>query len=198
MNGPGKMSGMRISWFLGFGWPPVLTAIACGVGINLFSGPAAWVLYAPFLLAALYMSSRFRLHATQPWRRAHRRAMIAFGELAGAEYDAARRDGREYDIAVPCAGLAARLFGEDAAGIPDLLLDEHRKKYYRGLVKEFPRTFLEGAAQDRQKAVLDIIDRDIEASRLGPDILIAKAIELKHSRREAAVYLRALMLGEVR
>ena len=40
--------------------------------------------------------------------------------------------------------------------------------------------------------------RDIEASELGPDIVIAKAIERKHSRLEAANYLQALLLGRVR
>jgi hypothetical protein len=189
---------MRISWFFGFGWASVLTAVACGVGINLLSGPVVWVLYVPFLLVALYMTVRFRLYSTQPWRRAHDRAMIAFGELAGTEYAAARRDEREYDIAVPCAGLVTRLFGKDDPEISGLLLEENRKKYYKELAREFPRVFLEGIGEERQKTVLGGIDRDIDASKLGPDILIAKAIELKHSRREAANYLRALMLGKVR
>ncbi|MDR3221611.1 MAG: hypothetical protein LBU46_06360 [Candidatus Accumulibacter sp.] len=188
---------MRISWFFGFGWTSVLIVAACGVGIHLLNGPAVWVLYVPFLLAAIRMTARFRLYSTQPWRRAHHRAMIAFGELAGAEYDAAKRDGREYDIALPCAGLAARLFGKDDAEISGLLLDENRKKYYKGLAREFPQVFLAGIAQERREAVLSGIDRDIDASKLGPDIVIAKAIEMKHSRHEAANYLRALMLGKV-
>ena len=191
---------MRIAWFFGFGWTSVLTVIVCGVGINLLSGPVVWVLYAPFLFVALYMTARFRLYSTQPWRRAHARAMIAFGELAGAEYDAAKREQREYDIAVPCAGLLSRLFGKDETGIAEisgLLQEENRKKYYKALAREFPQVFLEGIGEERQKTVLDEIDRDIEASKPGPDILIAKAIELKHSRQEAALYLRALMLDKV-
>jgi hypothetical protein len=188
---------MRIAWFLGFGWGSILTLAVCGAVINFLSGPLAWALYAPFLFVALYMTARFRLHSTQPWRRAHDRAMIDFGELAGAEHDAARRDGREYDAAVPCAGLAARLFGEGDAGVSGHLSDEGRKSYYRELVKEFPRVFLEGIAEERKKAVLDGIDRDIDASRIGPDILIARMIERKYSRAEAARYLRALMLGKV-
>jgi hypothetical protein len=189
---------MRISWFFGFGWTPVLTALACGAGINFLSGPVVWVLYIPFLLAALYMTARFRLYTTQPWHRVHARAMIVFGELAGAEYDAAKREQREYDIAVPCAGLLPRLFGKDETGISSLLLEENRKKYYKELAREFPQVFLEGIGEERQKAVLGEIDRDIEASQPGPDILIARSIELKHSRREAAIYLRALLLGKVR
>jgi hypothetical protein len=192
---------MRISWFFGFGWASVLTALACGVGINLLSGPVVWALYVPFLLVALYMTARFRLYSTRPWRRAHARAMIVFGELAGAEYDAAKREQREYNIAVPCAGLVARLFGKDdtgISGISSLLQEENRKKYYRELAHEFPQVFLEGVAEERRTSVLGGIDRDIETSKPGPDILIAKSIELKHSRREAALYLRALMLGKVR
>jgi hypothetical protein len=188
---------MQIAWFFGFGWISVLGLIVCGAAIHLLSGAAAGVMYAPFLLVALYMTVRFRLYSTQPWRRAHSRAMIAFGELADAEYDAARRDERDYDVAVPCAGLAARLFGDDEGGVSGLLLDENRKKYYKDLVREFPRVFLEGIAEERREAVLAGLEQDIDASRPGPDILIARAIASRHSREEAARYLRALVLGKV-
>jgi hypothetical protein len=189
---------MRISWFFGFGWVSILAVVACGVGINLLSGPAVWVLYVPFLLVAMYMTTRFRLYTTQPWRRAHSRAMITFGKLAEAEYDAAKRENREYDIAVPCTGLAASLFGQHNPEVSDLLQDESRKKYYKELAREFPDVFLKGIASDRREAVLEGVCRDIDASKLGPDILIAKTIELKHSRSEAANYLHALLLGKVR
>ena len=189
---------MRISWFFGFGWPSILTVVACGVGINLLSGPAVWVLYVPFLLVAMHMTMRFKLFNTQPWRRVHSRAMITFGELATAEYDAAKRENREYDIAVPCVALAARLAGEGDSEISHLLLDENRKKYYKELARDFPELFLKGIASERREAVLDGIYRDIDASKLGPDILIARTIELKHSRNEAANYLQALLLGKVR
>jgi hypothetical protein len=188
---------MRISWFFGFGWASILIVVVCGVGINLLNGPVVWVLYVPFLLVALRMTVRFRLYSTQPWRRVHSRAMIVFGELAGAEYEAARRDQRKYDIAVPCAGLAAHLFGENKIESLGLLSNKNRKKYYRELAMEFPQVFLDGIAEDRQVIILSCVHRDIEASKLGPDILIAKAIELKHSRAEAANYLRALILGKV-
>ncbi|MDR1709582.1 MAG: hypothetical protein LBS70_07680 [Candidatus Accumulibacter sp.] len=190
---------LRISDFLGFGWLPVATLAVCGLGVHYLNGAAAGLLYVPLLLAAIYMAARFRLYRVQPWRRAHARAMAAFGELAGAEYDAARRAGREYDIAAPCAALAARLFGgADAREAAALLLDENRKSYYKRLAREFPQVFLQGVPEARRQAVLEGIDRDIETSRLGPDILIARSIELQHSRAEAANYLRALMLGRVR
>ncbi len=189
---------MRISWFFGFGWTSILTVVACGIGINLLSGPVVWALYVPFLLVALYMTVRFRLYSTQPWRRVHSRAMIAFGDLAEAEYEAAKKESREYDIHVPCTGLAKHLFGEGSAGISPLLLDANRKTYYKELVQSFPEVFLSGVAEARRNIVLGGVDQDIEASKLGPDILIAKAIEQKHSRAEAATYLHALMLGKVR
>lgn len=189
---------MRISWFFGFGWTSILTVVACGIGINLLSGPAVWALYVPFLLVALNMSMRFRLYSTQPWRRIHSRAMIAFGDLAEAEYEAARKENREYDIRVPCTGLAKHLFGEGSSEISALLLDDNRKTYYKELVREVPEVFLNGVAEARQDIVLGGIDQDIDASKLGPDILIARAIEQKHSRAEAARYLHALMLGKVR
>jgi len=189
---------MRIAWFFGFGWVSILTVVACGIAINLLSGPVVWVLYVPFLLVALYMTVRFRLYSTQPWRRVHSRTMITFGDLAGAEYEAAKKESREYDIRVPCAGLARHLFGEDGEGMSALLLDENRKTYYKELAKAFPEVFLTGIAEERRDAVLGGVDQDIEASKLGPDILIAKAIEQQHSRAEAANYLHALLLGKVR
>ncbi|WP_305075796.1 hypothetical protein [Propionivibrio sp.] len=189
---------MRISWFFGFGWTSIVTVVACGIGINLLSGPVVWALYVPFLLVALYMTVRFRLYSTQPWRRIHSRVMIAFGDLAEAEYDAAKKESREYDIRVPCAGLAQHLFGEDGAAISALLLDENRKTYYKELATEFPEIFLTGVTEERKEIVLGGVYQDIETSKLGPDILIARAIEQKHSRAEAANYLHALMLGKVR
>jgi len=187
-----------IAWYLGFGWPSVITVLLCGAGINLLNGPLASALYVPFLIVALYMTVRFRLFNAQPWRRVHSRAMLAYGRLAEEEYEAAKNEQREYDIAVPCRGLADHLFGPGNAEASSLLLDENRKNYYKKLAREHPRAFLTGIDEKRHDAVLEGVMRDIDASRLGPDILIAKAIAMKHSPGEAANYLHALMLGKVR
>ncbi len=189
---------MRISWFLGFGWPSILTVVASGVGINLLSGPITWVLYVPFLVVAVYMTVRFRLYNAQPWRRVHSKAMIAYGKLAEQEYDAAKLENREFDINTPCRGLARHLFAERGNDESGLLLDENRKVYYKELVEAYPHVFLTSIKPDRHDAVVEGVKRDIDSSKLGPDILIARAIEFKHDRREAANYLRALLLGDVR
>lgn len=188
---------MRIAWFFGFGWPSIATVALSGTGINLLKGPVAWVLYVPFLLIALYMTVRFKLYSTQPWRRVHSRAMIAYGKLAGQEYEAAKRESRDYDIMVPCRGLADQLFGHDNFEAAGLLLDDNRKKYYKELAREYPQAFLKGIGEERHEGVLEGVIQDIDVSKLGPDILIAKTIEVKHSRREAANYLHALLLGNV-
>ncbi len=189
---------VRISWYFGFGWLSIATVVACAVGISRLGGPIAWVLYVPFLVVALYMMVRFRLYNTQPWRRVHSRAIIAYGKLAGQEYDAARKEGREFDIKVPCRGLAEHLFGRGPTDEVGALLGEGRTKYYRDLVDAYPQVFLKGISEGRRDAVLDGVRRDIDASELGPDILIAKAIERRHNGREAANYLQALLLGRVR
>lgn len=189
---------MRISWFFGFGWVSVLTVVVCGLGIHYVGSPLGWVLYAPFLIVAVYMTVRFRLYSTQPWRRVHDRAMIAYGQLAGREYGAAKQETREFDLRIPCRGLALHLFGPNLPEEVGALLGDGRKPYYQGLVEAYPLVFLKGVDEARRKEVLEGVRRDIEASELGPDILIARAIERKHGRLEAANYLHALLLGQVR
>jgi hypothetical protein len=194
----GEAQAMRISWYFGFGWLSIVTVAACAVGISRLGGPIAWALYVPFLVVALYMTVRFKLYSAEPWRRVHGRAMIAYGKLAEREYDAAKESGRPFDIRVPCRGLAEQLLGQVPAGELDALLGDGRKPYYRELVEANPQVFLKGIGEDRRDAVLDGVRRDVDASELGPDILIARAIEIRHGRLEAANYLRALLLGRVR
>lgn len=189
---------MRIAWYLGFGWLSILTVVACGIAINRSSGPMAWALYVPFLVVALYMTVRFRMFNSEPWRRVHARAMIAYAKLAGAEYDAAKRDGRPFDVGVPCRALAAQLFPNTTRDELDALLGDARKAYYNRLVDAYPQPFVAGVGEERRAAVLDGVRRDIAASVLGPDIVIAQAIERTHGPREAANYLQALLIGRVR
>jgi hypothetical protein len=189
---------MRIAWYFGFGWLALLTVVACGVGIRMLGGPVAWALYVPFLVVALYMTVRFRLFSSEPWRRVHGRAMLDYGRLAESEYEAARTEGRTFDVRVPCRGLGERLLGAGRRDEIEEMLGDGRTAYYRSLVDAYPQVFLKGVAEDRRAAVLDGVRRDIDSSELGPDILIAHAIERKHNRYEAARYLHALMLGRVR
>lgn len=189
---------MRISWFFGFGWLAIVILIASGIGINLSDGWLRWGLYVPFMIAGVYMTVRFRLYNTQLWRRVHSRAMIEYAKLAEREYDAAKNENREYDVKVPCRGLAEHLFGQDRIAEFAPLLEEGRKTYYKDLVDGYPQIFVESLPADRQEKAIERVRSDIDASQLGPDILIAKVIEQKHNRREAANYLHALLLGRVR
>ena len=109
---------MRISWFFGFGWVSILTVAACGLGISYLGGPLGWALYVPFLIVAVYMTARFRLYNTQPWRRVHGRAMIAYSKLAGREYDVdATARGEVAAMVLPAPAIA-----ELTATAPDLML----------------------------------------------------------------------------
>ena len=168
------------------------------MGISRLGGAIAWALYVPFLIVALYMTVRFRLYNTEPWRRVHARAMIAYGKLAEQEYEAARKEGREFDIKVPCRGLAEHLLRPEPGRRDRRPAGRRQKAVLPGPGRGVPAGFLKGVGEDRRDAVLDGVRRDIEASELGPDIVIAKAIERKHNRREAANYLQALLLGRVR
>jgi hypothetical protein len=186
---------MSVAWYLGFGWVAMAILVASGVGINLSDGWLRWVLYVPFLLAGVYMTVRFRLYNSQLWRRVHSRAMIAYGRLAGQEYDAARKENRDYAVGKPCRALAELMFGQNSAIVPGL--ETERQAYYENLVASYPQVFVGDVKPDRHAAALEGVRRDIEASQLGPDIVIARAIERQHGGLEAARYLHALLLGRV-
>jgi hypothetical protein len=124
--------------------------------------------------------------------------MITYARLAEQEYDSAKTSSREFDIKAPCRALAADLLPGSGNEEIEALLGNGRKDYYRELVDAYPQVYLKGIGEDRHPAVLEVVRRDIEASELGPDIVIAKVVERKHDRREAANYLQALLLGRVR
>jgi hypothetical protein len=189
---------MKIAWFLGFGWAAIATLVASGIAINMLEGPVRWVLYVPFLLAGLHMTIRFRAFTTQRWRRIHARHMIDYGKFAEREYEVAKKENRDFNIETPCRQLAQRVFPGRAAEELAALVGDDRVAYYGSLVQTCPQVFLEGIAPERQSAVLEGVQRDVAASELGPDIVIAKQIELKHNGLEAARYLQALLLGQVR
>jgi len=189
---------MQISWFLGFGWLTILAFVVSGVGINLSEGWLRWALYVPFLLLGLHMSIRYRSFSTQPWRRQHAKAMAVYGKLAEQEYAAAKQEGREFNVRIPCRALAAQVFGPDKAAQWAPLLEAGRKPYYKNLVNSYAQAFVGGVTPERREAVLAGIRRDIEASDLGPDIVIAKKMEVELGGLEAARYLQALLLGRVR
>ena len=189
---------MQISWFLGFGWLTIAAFVASGVGINLSAGWLRWVLYMPFLLLGLHMSIRYRSFSTQPWCRQHAKAMALYGPLAVREYAAAKKENREFDMRQPCSALADKLFGPEKAAQWVQLLDAGRKPYYRNLVDSYSQVFVGGINPERRDTVLAGVRRDIEASELGPDIVIAKKMELELGGLEAARYLQALLLGRVR
>ena len=188
---------MNISWYLGFGWISIATLVTCGVAINLADGWLRWLLYLPFLLIGLHMSIRFRSFSTQPWRRVHRRTMLAYGKLAVADYGAAKKEGRDFDVRIPCRKLAQRVFGADRAEAFAALLDAGRKDYYDNLLDSYPQVFVAGIKPELHEKVIENVHRDIDASELGPDIVIAKEIELRCGGLEAARYLQALLLGRV-
>ena len=182
---------------LGFGWPTLAVALASAVAINLVSGPLVWLLYLPFLGAALHMTQRFRLFNTQRWRRVHARAMRHYAHLAGQAYDAARREEHDFDAGVPTRALARLMLTELAEADIDALLNQGRKPFFAGLVQASPQVFVQGIEPERHAEVLAGIRRDIEASVPGPDVVIARAVVHELGPLEAARYFHARLLGQV-
>lgn len=183
---------MNIGWKLGFGWPAVLLAAAAGAGSYYFAdGWLHWGLYFLFAVTVAFMLVKYRLYLREPWRRVHAQGMDIFRELTKAEAAAAGQEGRPLDMAKVCGQLASRL--EAAAG--DRLADAGRKAYYRELVETYPAFFTKAVAPEKRAEALGLVLKDIEASRLGPDIVVAVAVEGRYGQMEAARYLLALASG---
>lgn len=192
---------MNISSFLGFGWIPIASAAALGFGTYYSTGWVRWMFYGCFAIMVLYMAKRYKTYSRQPWRRIHYRGMKIYANQAGREYDLAKKENREFEIIGPCRELAQKLFRQQKAGgfVADgLLADTSRKAYFLELAKNHRQVFLENVKPEKHAAVLDGIRADLEASELGPDIVIAKAVEMSYGREEAARYLLALLLGQVK
>lgn len=192
---------MNISGLLGFGWIPIAYAIVLGLGTYYATGWVGWMMYGCFTIIMLYMGFRYKNYCREPWRRAHYRGMRAYADLAVGELDLAKQENRNFDIVNPCRALAqALLSSEQADGFitGDLLADAGRKTYYLELAINHQQVFLKNEKPEKYAIVMEGIRKDIDASELGPDIVIAKAIERLHGSEEAARYLLALLLGKVK
>ena len=77
------------------------------------------------------------------------------------------------------------------------MLGPQRKVYYRRLLDACEPVFLSGVADDRHAAVLAGIQNDIEASALGPDVVVVQTIEQQLGMLSAAHYFQARLLGRV-
>lgn len=185
------------SWYLGFGVTPPMVALLSALAINLAPGPWTWLLYAPFLGAGVHMTQRFRLFNTQRWRRVHARSMSIYARLAGQEFDLAHQQVRDFDIARPCRELARFWFPGHSETALDDLIGDGRKAYLAQLLQRCAPVFVQDAAPAHQAAVLAGIARDIEASALGPDAVIVRAIEQQLDIGQAALYFQARLLGTV-
>lgn len=186
------------SWYLGFGWLPIVVALGSGLVINLVPGTWTWLMYAPFLGAGLHMTKRFRLFNSERWRRVHARSMQIYARLAGEAFDRASKQGQAFDVAEPCMGLARALFPNKSAAELDAMLGAERKPYFNSLLDRCAPVFVQGVQEGKpQKKLLDGIRRDIENSQLGPDAVIVRAIEQQLGAGEAAAYFQARLLGIV-
>ncbi len=186
------------SWYLGFGWLPIAVAVGSGLVINLVPSTWTWLMYAPFLGAGLHMTKRFRLYNSERWRRVHARSMQIYARLAGEAFDQARKQGQEFNLAVPCTGLARALFPNTSESDLNAMLGSERKPYFNSLLDRCAPVFVQGVEEGKpQKKLLDGIRRDIENSQLGPDAVIVRAIEHQLGPGEAAAYFQARLLGVV-
>lgn len=187
------------SWYLGFNWIFILFTIACGLASYYYtSGWTHWISYGLFVISLIYMLTKFRLYQREPWRRKHAQGMGIFGKLARQELAAAKKEKRNVIIPPLYEQLAKDLLGPDTDSqgcIAGRLTDVSRRAYYHRLVDAYPAVFTGRVKPEYHAQALDSIRKDIDASEMGPDIVIAFAIEKEYGTAEAARYLLAIASG---
>lgn len=190
---------MNIAWYLGFGWTAVAVCAAFGLASWYFAtGWAHWLWYALFVITAAYMIIKGRLYWKEPWHRVNARGLSLYHKILARAAESAPQEGWEPDTAALCGELARELLGEQAGGElagSELFADTGRKAYYRQLVETNPQLFTRRFQPEQRAGALQRIFQDIEASELGPDIVIAAAVEKKYGRLEATRYFLALVSG---
>lgn len=146
------------------------------------------------------MMTKFRLYRLEPWRRKHAQGMQLFAKLARKELAAAKRQGRTVNIPPLYERLAAGLCGYDKAqqAIGSILTDAGWKTFCLQLVDSYPNVFTERIEPGHHAQALECIRQDIQASVIGPEAVIAFAVELEYGAFEAARYLLAVASGRTR
>jgi hypothetical protein len=184
--------------YLGFGARSVFICLSFGIIAYNLTGWLHWLFYVLFAVMLAFMLAKYRLYLNEPWRRVHSYGMHIFARLAAKEVEKAQKENRKVDdIDVLCKELAAKLLGNTESETigKNILADDGYKTYYRDLVNTYPYIFIGSLADDKKDEAVKTMLKDIDASELGPDIIIAITIKKKYGKPEAARYLLALAAG---
>ena len=187
---------MHIAWYLGFGWRAIALFVLFGaLSYRFAEGGVHWLLYSLFALVAAFMATNLRLYWREPWRRIHRKGMGTFIALLQRENRLAERD-----FPLLYLQMGKSLLGAAGPAVLEqgLLTEAGMRAYYRQLVADFPAVFTHGLPEDRHEQALLNMKQDIDATEVGPEVVVAVAIERRYGPREAARYLLALARGLTR
>lgn len=190
---------MNFSWYLGFGWTAAFLCAAFGLASYYFAtGWIHWLFYTLFVITAAYIIIKARLYWKEPWHRINARGLSLFYNIVDRQAATASKENWEPNTVELCGELARQLLGETAGGElakSELFADAGRKEYYRQLVETNSQMFTKKVRPQQRAEALNRIYQDIEASELGPDIVIAVAVEKKYGRLEVTRYFLALISG---
>lgn len=186
-------------WYLGFNLHMAILCLLFGLGSYYFpDGWIHWILYILFVITLAFIVTKARLYHKEPWRRIHALGMHHYYQLLKGELESAKKENRDYNLPYLYTKLADILLEGEARTQFDkeqLLNDEQRKDYYRKLVADYPQAFTHQIKAYKHEEAIEAVLTDIKASELGPDIVIARAIESSYNSMEAARYLLALVTG---
>ena len=143
-----------------------------------------WII---LILAIIVLFVWWRHHNSDPIRSIHNKAMRIFAHYAGLEMAAAKRDGREYDVSVPCQQMALDMCGADKKENVKVMISE--------LQDELGAYFLEILSSGYVTTTPDLINR-ASVDKMCPQLVIANIIDNTYGRETASIYVLGLFTGK--
>lgn len=185
----------HLKWQFGFEWWAV-SFLTFGVASALLTRGALRLVGMAVAASMLgLMVHQYRKWNAAGWRRVHFRSMLAFRTIADRHRSRAAVEGRPFDMGAACGDLALLLCGEHnraAAVAMTADLVTHQGSYLAGVFERHWRDVLPSASVATRE---DVVQR-LRGRRLGPELVIAAAIENTYGARETARYAMALAAGD--
>lgn len=182
---------------LGIGLPTIILLIAFAAVAIYTDGIPHWIglgLFILFGISAIYRVLRWNWPG---WHSIHHRAMQVYARVVGIEAGTAQLEGREFDMSAACSvlGQVLNLAGSDMLNIiVEIRAGGSNRGYLAGLVDENFSAVATNIIPEKRTEFLALFNK----IKPGPHLVIARAIEKRFGRPEAAKYAVAIVRGDAK